>query len=115
MSQLSGAYHRAKQRTSDVVRDLIDMRVRRVCCARTDEAKGGYRHWRCGRRRGHDGPHRFVNYVWPSDGLGEVEYDPIDPRDMRAFPADYRQPSHRYGSPTRADVRRSRAKVRASA
>ena len=29
---------------------------------------GGYRHWRCALKRGHDGMHRFGNYVWTDDG-----------------------------------------------
>jgi len=54
---------------------------------------GGYSHWRCGKRRGHDpevkvfrdgdyvdgatyGPHRFNNYIWEGPG-SRVEYAPL--------------------------------------
>jgi hypothetical protein len=37
---------------------------------------GGYAHWRCARRRGHLGLHRYRNYVW--DGDGRTEYDPVE-------------------------------------
>lgn len=37
---------------------------------------GGYAHWRCALRRGHDLPHRYRNYTWASPGA-RVEYDPV--------------------------------------
>ena len=37
---------------------------------------GGYSHWRCARRHGHPGMHRFLNYVW--NGVGDTEYSPIE-------------------------------------
>lgn len=37
---------------------------------------GGFAHWRCGRRRGHGGRHRFINYVWAGPGE-RVVYDPL--------------------------------------
>lgn len=44
--------------------------LRPRCPSRPTKARGGtnpaYGHWRCERHRGHDGPHRFVNYVWYS-------------------------------------------------
>lgn len=36
---------------------------------------GGYRHWRCARRRGHDDLHRYRNYVW--DDRGQTTYVPV--------------------------------------
>lgn len=36
---------------------------------------GGYRHWRCALRRGHDGMHRYRNYVWTGDGA--TDYLPV--------------------------------------
>lgn len=37
---------------------------------------GGYAHWRCGLRRGHDLPHRYRNYTWAGPGA-RVEYNPV--------------------------------------
>lgn len=38
---------------------------------------GGYAHWRCMRARGHQGVHRFNNYVW--GGLSEqIVYAPLE-------------------------------------
>lgn len=34
-----------------------------------------YSHWRCLRRSGHQGPHRFINYT--SDDQGVTTYDPV--------------------------------------
>lgn len=46
-------------------------------CNRGDSWRwGGYAHWRCGLRRGHDLPHRFRNYTWAGPGA-QVEYDPV--------------------------------------
>lgn len=41
-----------------------------------DDGGGGYPHWRCGYKRGHDGLHRANNYVWTDDG--RTNYLPID-------------------------------------
>lgn len=69
---------RARRRASNWLRDLWDGRVRRLCL---DVPSRGWRHWRCGRPRGHMGAHRFINYRWP-DG-GSVEYDPLPPGSAR--------------------------------
>lgn len=46
---------------------------------------GGYAHWRCALRRGHDGMHRSRNYVW--DSTGRTEYLPVPHwRDMPQQP-----------------------------
>lgn len=46
-------------------------------CNRADSWRwGGYAHWRCSLRRGHDLPHRFRNYTWAGPGAS-VEYDPV--------------------------------------
>jgi hypothetical protein len=39
-----------------------------------DERGGGYAHWRCAFKRGHDGLHRFNNYIW--DDGASVYYAP---------------------------------------
>lgn len=46
------------------------------CPATSNEHGGGYGHWRCALRRGHDGRlHRFENYVWTDDG--NTDYLPV--------------------------------------
>jgi len=47
-------------------------------CPRTaGDPGGGYGHWRCERRRGHEGMHRVNNYVW--DDNGQTDYLPVPP------------------------------------
>lgn len=41
---------------------------------------GGYSHWRCARERGHEGPHRFHNYVWGGEPGDRVLYDALPVR-----------------------------------
>jgi len=36
---------------------------------------GGYAHWRCALRRGHEGMHRARNYVWSANG--RTSYLPV--------------------------------------
>ncbi len=38
---------------------------------RPDPGEGGYSFWRCSRKFGHDGRHRFRNYVWEFGGRPE--------------------------------------------
>lgn len=38
---------------------------------------GGYSHWRCGRERGHQSPHRFHNYTWTGAPGDRPVYDPL--------------------------------------
>jgi hypothetical protein len=45
-------------------------------CNREIAKRGGYAHWRCALRRGHDLPHRFNSYTWAGPGAN-VEYDPL--------------------------------------
>ncbi len=42
------------------------------CGAQPPKGQGGYSHWLCTLRRGHDGMHRFNNYTW-----GEIGGEPI--------------------------------------
>jgi hypothetical protein len=42
------------------------------CGARPGPGHGGYDHWSCHLRRGHEGMHRVNNYVW-----GEIDGEPI--------------------------------------
>lgn len=65
-------YYRAKHRTLNSTRDLWDRHVRGYCCAAPSGLPDspGYHFWRCGLKHGHDGAHRFVNYLW-SDSAGE--------------------------------------------
>lgn len=66
---------RFRFRAENALRDLGD-RLRGLCCAAPNYmVDGGYHFWRCGLRRGHDGPHRSVNYLW---GPGGSVYAPID-------------------------------------
>jgi hypothetical protein len=66
------AYHRTANRMMD-----LEAKLQGFCNERSydpEEIRGGYAHWRCGRRDGHCGAHRHNNYVW---GVrGEVEYRP---------------------------------------
>lgn len=73
-------YYRTKHRLLNRIRDVWDRHARRRCCAIPEPGAGGYRFWRCGLHRDHDGPHRFVNYVWddPPVMVGQgVRYDPV--------------------------------------
>jgi hypothetical protein len=110
---LPGAYYVAKHRALDRIRDVIDRHVRRICCVVPDEDAGGYRHWRCGRRRGHDGKHRFINYTW--GGPGErVEYAPVEPT-FENLRGELQRAPKRYGTPSRRQVRQKREKLAALA
>ena len=107
---MSGRYHRAKQRTVNALRDLFDRWVRGRCCAAPDYMAGGYTFWRCGRPRGHKGPHRTVNYLW-GDDLGGTAYSPTaDPiRGLDRYPIDTRrQRRQRRAFHDAADARRAR-------
>jgi hypothetical protein len=75
---------------------ILDLRARLAgaCNADTwDEATshyvGGYPHWRCGKRRGHPMPHRFVNTVWiPGQ---RTRYEPLPVRGLAEHRADLDQ------------------------
>jgi hypothetical protein len=60
------------------------------CPARPDHSGGGYAFWRCELRRGHDGLHRAVNYVWSDDG--KTSYLPVPPDRGRELPVRERSP-----------------------
>lgn len=69
------AYHRGANRVWDALARLAG-----ACNASTWDGlgyAGGYAHWRCMKRRGHEGEHRFQNYVW-SGAPARVEYAPLD-------------------------------------
>lgn len=78
--RLPGRYYRVKHRTVNALRDLIDKRVRGLCCQDLTIDDGGYSHWRCGRPAGHPGEHRFRNYVWQGPGH-RTEFDPVPGHD----------------------------------
>lgn len=61
---------------------------------------GGYPNWRCALRRGHDGQHRFRNYVW--DGDDRVDYQPAPVRPGQMPPS---QPWERHMTLTRRQER----------
>lgn len=63
------------------------------------ESGGGYAHWRCAYKRGHDGVHRVGNYTW--DDTGATTYDPIPVG--KGWPA---QPRTRHMILTRRQQRR---------
>ena len=66
---------------------------------------GGYSHWRCAHKRGHDGLHRSRNYVWTDDG--RTDYVPIDWLPKRPRPADWAdQPWERHVGLTLRQQRR---------
>jgi hypothetical protein len=78
------------------VRDLIDRHIRGFCCdcpqGSGKAPGGGYRFWRCARRRGHRGRHRSINYVWDDNGV--TEHVPID-QAFRVLDLDYPREGHR--------------------
>lgn len=47
------------------------------CQVQPERGSGGYDHWYCGLKRGHDGPHRYRNYVWAGPGT-RVEFAPVN-------------------------------------
>jgi hypothetical protein len=78
--RLPTRYYRMKFRTINRLRDWWDREVRGLCCKPPKPGQGGYRFWRCGLERDHEGPHRFVNYTWTDDerGGGGVRYQPLE-------------------------------------
>ena len=44
-----------------------------ACQEAPPKGSGGYDHWLCRERRGHDGPHRVQNYTWDRAARSEVE------------------------------------------
>lgn len=67
-------WHRAKNRWYDLRAILAG--YCNDCPYSGDPGEGGgYAHWRCAHRRGHDGLHRSNNYVWSDDG--QTDYVPI--------------------------------------
>lgn len=64
----------ARYRIENALHDLLDRLRGRCCAAPRYMIDGGYHFWRCGLRRGHDGPHRSLNYLW---GPGGSLYSPI--------------------------------------
>ncbi len=50
-------------RAENAAKDMLDRLRGRCCAAPRYMVDGGYHFWRCGLRRGHDGPHRSVNYL----------------------------------------------------
>jgi hypothetical protein len=74
---------------------------------------GGYPHWRCGKARGHQGEHRFNNYVWDGPG-SRTRYDPIPIRNADNtdwFYARSVTPFMKLASGRRAVGRRSRSRL----
>ncbi|MGA5489586.1 hypothetical protein ACPCK1_17740 [Streptomyces pseudogriseolus] len=59
---------------------------------------GGYLHWRCALRRGHNGLHRYRNYVWNEQR--DVEYAPVPLTE--SMPS---QPWERHSTHTRRQAR----------
>lgn len=79
MSRASALGWRCWHRTANRLRDALAVCVG-ACNASTWSGEGyvgGYAHWRCMRQRGHQGLHRFNNYVW--GGLTEqVMHAPLE-------------------------------------
>lgn len=75
--RLPGWAWRAYHRGYNVLHDGL-ARMSGACNAETDE--GGYAHWRCMKARGHDGRHRFNNYVWASGA--RPEFVPLEVRGL---------------------------------
>lgn len=89
------AIHRTQNRWHDLVAVLCGY------CNDTPNTDGfpdgsnGYSFWRCARRRGHSGQHRYRNYVW--DNSGRTEYRPVHPSPS--------QPWDRNATPTMRQAR----------
>lgn len=58
---------RAANRAMDIAAVLAGYCNDRPWSPIPGEGGGGYSHWRCAHRRGHQGLHRFRNYVWADD------------------------------------------------
>lgn len=73
---------------------------------------GGYSHWRCGRARGHQGSHRFINYVWSGKPDQKVYFDPLPTRNPDGSRYDTRTmaPFRKVTSKRHAVERRGRSK-----
>jgi len=69
----------SRARLRNRLHDLWDRWVRGYCCAapRGNHEDGGYHFWRCNLRRGHDGAHRSLNYLWGLPDGGSV-YSPVE-------------------------------------
>jgi hypothetical protein len=59
----------------------IDRRMRGICndapWAMGPTSRGGYSHWRCQLRRGHETLHRANNYTWGDSTDERTTYDPV--------------------------------------
>ena len=74
--KLPGRYYRIKFGLENGMADAR-ARLTGVCNALASDGtprSNGYNFWRCGLDRGHDGEHRFRNYLW-SDGEN-MRYEP---------------------------------------
>lgn len=91
VSRLRGRCWTARHRAANALCDLRDRWLHGYCCAApsTMLEDGAYHFWRCGRKRGHKGPHRTVNYLWGHEGGG---YSPI-PHDQPSPPRLDRHPT----------------------
>lgn len=82
--------HRAQDRWHDLRAHLAGYCNDRPVKIGIPGESGGYHHWRCSLRRGHDGKHRYNNSVW--DDIGRGEHQPVD--------SPPSQPWGRAGTPT---------------
>jgi hypothetical protein len=77
---------------------------------------GGYSHWRCGKKRGHAGPHRFNNYTWTGKLGDRADYNPIPsrtPENSSTYNATYGIPFMKLANGRRVVDRRSRSRQKA--
>jgi hypothetical protein len=75
-------WHRSCNRVRDGLARLAGACNRSTWDAGSASWSGGYAHWRCALRRGHEGVHRFENYVWAGPG-SRVVFDPLPVRGLR--------------------------------
>ncbi|MCX5562745.1 hypothetical protein [Streptomyces sp. NBC_00038] len=69
------ACEQASNRTLDTLAVLLGYCNDRSVNSGVPGDGGGYLHWRCALRRGHEGLHRYRNYVWNEQR--DVEYAPV--------------------------------------
>lgn len=85
INRIRSFFYRLRAWASNALKDFWDRYHNQICCAHLEEGDGGYTHWRCGRPRGHEGAHRFGNYIWPSPFGPQLRTIHIEDESLAAF------------------------------